>query len=121
MVRIVLPMPPSTNRIWRGKAKGVYRSAEYTQWIIVAGNMLKSYRLKPVSPPYAVVYEFGRRVTKKGAVSKVRMDVANREKALSDLLQKMTLIEDDCLIEDMHLRWAADVEPDMVRVSVRTL
>jgi len=114
-------MPPSTNRIWRGKAKGVYRSAEYIQWIIVAGNMLKSYRLKPVSPPYAVVYEFGRRVTKKGAVSKVRMDVANREKALSDLLQKMGLIEDDCLIEDMHLRWSADVEPDMVRVSVGTL
>jgi len=121
MIQFTLPMPPSTNRIWRGKAKGVYRSAEYIQWIIVAGNMLKSYRLKPVSPPYAVVYEFGRRVTKKGAVSKVRMDVANREKALSDLLQKMGLIEDDCLIEDMHLRWSADVEPDMVRVSVGTL
>jgi hypothetical protein len=31
------------------------------------------------------------------------------------------LIEDDCLIEDMHLRWSADVEPDMVQVSVGTL
>jgi Holliday junction resolvase RusA-like endonuclease len=91
------------------------------QWIIVAGNMLKSYRIAPIKPPYIVDYEFGRKVTKTGAVSKARMDVANREKALSDLLQKMAVIEDDCLIEDMRLRWSQDVEPSMVRVTVGTL
>jgi crossover junction endodeoxyribonuclease RusA len=121
MIQFTLPMPPSTNSIWRGKAKGVYRSAEYMRWIIVAGNMLKTYKIKPVNPPYAVDYEFGRKVTKKGVVSKIRMDVANREKALSDLLQKMGVIEDDCLINDMRLRWSADVEPNTVRVSVRTI
>ena len=121
MIQFTLPMPPSMNSIWRGKAKGVYRSAEYIQWIIVAGNMLKTYKIKPVKPPYIVDYEFGRKVTKKGVVSKTRMDVANREKALSDLLQKMGVIEDDCMIDDMRLRWSQDVEPSMVRVSVGTI
>jgi Holliday junction resolvase RusA-like endonuclease len=68
-----------------------------------------------------VDYEFGRKVTKKGVVSKTRMDVANREKALSDLLQKMGVIEDDCMIDDMRLRWSQDVGPSMVRVSVGTI
>jgi Holliday junction resolvase RusA-like endonuclease len=49
------------------------------------------------------------------------MDVANREKDLSDLLQKMGVIEDDCMIDDMRLRWSQDVEPSMVRVSVGTI
>ena len=121
MIQFVLPMPPSMNSIWRGKAKGVYRSPEYMKWIIAAGNLLKTYKIKPIDPPYAVDYEFGRKVTKKGLVSKARMDVANREKALSDLLQKMGVIEDDCLIDDMRLRWSQDVAPSTVRVSVRTL
>jgi crossover junction endodeoxyribonuclease RusA len=121
MIQFTLPMPPSMNSIWRGKAKGVYRSAEYMKWIIVAGNMLKTYRIATVTPPYIVDYEFGRKVTKKGEVSKARMDVANREKALSDLLQKMGVIEDDCLINDMRLRWSQEVEPNMVRITVGTL
>jgi crossover junction endodeoxyribonuclease RusA len=113
MINLLLPMPPSTNRIWRSGGGKVYRDAKYMQWIVVAGNMVKAARVKQVKPPYAVVYEYGRK-------DKRRSDLANREKALSDLLQKMAVITDDCEIVDMHLRWADDVEPGMVKISVKT-
>ena len=37
---------------------------------------------------------------------KRRRDLGNLEKAVSDLLQKVKLIEDDYLCQDIRLRWA---------------
>lgn len=37
---------------------------------------------------------------------KRRRDIGNLEKAVSDLLQKMKLIEDDYLCQDIHVYWA---------------
>jgi crossover junction endodeoxyribonuclease RusA len=37
---------------------------------------------------------------------KRRRDLGNLEKAVSDLLQKAKVIEDDYLCQDIHLRWA---------------
>ena len=37
---------------------------------------------------------------------KRRRDLGNLEKAVSDLLQKVKVIEDDYLCQDIHLRWA---------------
>jgi Holliday junction resolvase RusA-like endonuclease len=113
MTTFVLPMPPSTNRIWRSGKGKVYRDKNYIQWIAIAGNMVKVARVKQVDPPYRVVYEYGRK-------DRRRSDLANREKALSDLLQKMGVITDDCEITDMRLRWSDEVEPGMVKITVET-
>jgi len=37
---------------------------------------------------------------------KRRRDLGNLEKAVSDLLQHVKVIEDDYLCQDIHLRWA---------------
>jgi len=37
---------------------------------------------------------------------KRRRDLGNLEKAISDLLQHVKIIEDDCLCQEIHLRWA---------------
>jgi crossover junction endodeoxyribonuclease RusA len=37
---------------------------------------------------------------------KRRRDLGNLEKAVSDLLQKVKVIEDDYLCQDIHMRWA---------------
>jgi len=55
-----------------------------------------------------VLYEFGR-------PDKRRRDVANYEKAVSDLLTTYAVIEDDSLIEEMTLRWA---DVDGVKVTI---
>ena len=121
MTQFILPMPPSVNSIWRGKNKGVYRSAEYVKWISDATILVYSQRVVSVFPPYKVTYEFSKPITKKGKQSKVRMDLANREKALSDLLQKCNVITDDCEIIDMCLRWVEDLKPNHVRISIQTI
>jgi hypothetical protein len=33
----------------------------------------------------------------------------------------MGVITDDCEIVDMHLRWADDVEPGMVKITIKEL
>ena len=63
--------------------------------------------------PYGVLqkalYEFGR-------PDKRRRDVANYEKAVSDILVTAGVIEDDSLIEEITLRWA-DVEGVEVTIT----
>jgi Holliday junction resolvase RusA-like endonuclease len=39
-----------------------------------------------------------------------KRDLANLEKAISDLLVSMSLIDDDSQIIDMRLRWSTDIE-----------
>ena len=44
-----------------------------------------------------------------GRPNKMRRDVANFGRAVTDQLVKAGVIEDDCLIEQMTLQWSADV------------
>lgn len=108
-----LPMPPSANRIWRNGRGRTHLSAEYKAWKLAAGLHLNIQRVPSIEPPYAVEYAFGRK-------DKRKSDLLNREKALSDLLQSSEVITNDCEIHDAHLFWSTDVEPGMVRCTVRT-
>lgn len=110
MIQLTLPMPPSTNRLWRSNQR-VHKSTEYTRWITQAGMIARSFRIQPIKGPYRVLYEFGRK-------DKRRTDLGNREKALSDLLQAVQIIEDDCLINEITLRWHPDIEAGMARVTI---
>lgn len=109
----MLPMPPSTNRLWRNGRGRTYLSAEYQAWKEEAGWLVNAQHVPAINPPYQVEYAFGRK-------DRRRSDLLNREKALSDLLQSSFVITNDCEIHDARLYWASDVEPGQVRVTVRT-
>lgn len=82
---IDLPMPPSTNRLWRSIGPRVIKSAEYRKWITDAGWQLKAQRPCRVKGPV----ELG------VVVGKSRGDLSNRVKALEDLLVLHEVIEGD--------------------------
>ena len=102
-MKINLSFPPSVNGMfvtdWRTKrrcrSKKYKAWADFNIWVAHAEGEKVGGRVK-------VLYEFGR-------PDKRRRDVANYEKAVSDLLVSAGIIEDDSLIEEMTLRWA-DVE-----------
>ena len=100
-IKLILPFPPSVNRLWRTtKSGGMHRSTEYSSWCKHA--------------EWASVTQIkGQKITGKYTLEivavrpdKRRRDLGNLEKAVSDLLQKIKVIQDDYLCEDIRLRWA---------------
>ena len=116
MTSFVLPLPTSLNRMYRAAPNhsGVYLSAQGIEWMQQAGREINRQNVPQIPPPYKVEYAAGR-------PDKRKRDVANLEKILSDTLQKCFVITDDCMIEDMRLRWSDDVEPGTVRVTIETI
>lgn len=113
-VVICLPMPPTTNNLFANTKGARYRTSEYNSWIKEAG-----YRLNTQRPPQT-----------RGAVSLLieveepktarRTDLANREKATTDLLVKHLVIQgdDQRYVRELVMRWA-DIQG--VRVTIRPL
>jgi crossover junction endodeoxyribonuclease RusA len=101
MIRIVLPFPPSVNRLWRTtKTGGMHSSPKYTAWKkqaewAVAGQV----KGKSITGEYTLEI-----VAVKP--DKRRRDLGNLEKAVSDLLQKVKVIENDHLCQEIHMKWA---------------
>lgn len=100
MIKLMLPFPPSVNRLWRASKGGkVHRSEEYRQWRTAALWQLKGrYKGEPVSIPYKLAIHAVR-------PDKRRRDIGNLEKAISDILQDAGVIKDDCLCEWIECRW----------------
>lgn len=101
MIRIVLPYPPSVNRLWRTtKTGGMYSSKEYKDWAKHA-----EWAIAAQIKGAGVKGEYALEVV---AVKpdKRRRDLGNLEKAISDILQSTGVIENDYLCQDLHMRWA---------------
>ncbi len=91
----------------RSKAHiGRKMTKRYAAWITRC--MLTVGYVGKVPGPIAVDYQFAR-------VDKRKRDLGNLEKAVSDLLVKMKVIEDDSLIMVLRLRWGGDAP---VRITV---
>jgi crossover junction endodeoxyribonuclease RusA len=75
----------------------------------------EKYRVWKKSAEWAVVGQVkGKKITGEYTLEivavkpdKRRRDLGNLEKAVSDLLQHVKIIEDDYLCQEIHLRWAA--------------
>lgn len=115
---LTLPTPPSTNNLFftvtagprrRGRAK----TPEYQDWILQAGYRLNAQRHAPVPGKVSLLIEVAEPATK------VRQDIANREKAVTDLLVTHGIIEgdDQRFVREITMRWAPIQE---VRVTVRS-
>ena len=114
-ITLELPLPPSTNRLWRVFRGRLIRSEEYRGWIKQAGLeiLVQKPKLpcKAISGPYSLIVRLklgnGR-------------DSDNRVKALNDLLQKHGFIQNDNLCRKLLVLWNDKLEVDC-RVTIRAL
>lgn len=92
-LRFELPLPPSVNGLFPGKAKR-FKSPEYKAWIEAATLAVRAAKVRPwvasVSKPFGIEY------TVVGPMN-MSADLANREKALTDLLVSCGVIPGDSL------------------------
>lgn len=114
-ITLHLPFPISVNRIWRGKVKGAYLSEEYKAWKLESGGEWLKQRsrlpVRSIKGPYHLLIMVMR-------PDKKRRDLGNLEKVVSDFLQDMGIIEDDCLAESITMEWRANLpSPTVVVVS----
>lgn len=100
MITLILPFPPSVNRLWRAtKGGGVYRSPKYTEWRTRAMWQLSAQaKGKKVEGPYKLTILAVR-------PDKRKRDLGNLEKAISDILVTLNIVEDDCLCEWIEAKW----------------
>ena len=95
-----LPMPPSVNELYRNvRGRGRVATGIHQRWRHQAAQEISAQRVgQPRIPgPYRLVAEFAR----------CRKDLGNLEKAVSDLLVSMRVIDDDSLAQEFILRWAS--------------
>lgn len=107
------PLPPSVNHVWKQGKGRTYKAPEYAKWERLADQYGLLKPRSQLTGDVVAVYACGK-------PSKRRMDVANREKGISDTLQRWGIIQDDSQITDIRLYWADDVEPGMVRVTLQS-
>lgn len=101
-VVIDVPRPPSVNSLTHNiPGKGRAKTDRYRTWLRAAGNLLKAQRPGRVSGAYRLTIQVERPEGKR------RVDLANMEKAASDLLVTYRVIEDDRFAERVTLEWAA--------------
>lgn len=100
-IELILPFPPSVNRLWRATKGGkVHRSKKYVDWRKHAewavSSRTKGQKIQGKYTLEIVAVKPDKR----------RRDLGNLEKAVSDLLQHLEIVEDDYLCEEIRLRWA---------------
>ena len=98
----LLPFPPSVNALYANIANvGRIKTHAYKVWRNEAGLRLSLQRPKKISGRVRIVIR---------AVppDKRKRDLGNLEKAISDLLVDMNVIDDDSLIECQSSCWVSD-------------
>lgn len=126
-----LPFAPSANRLWRADAKvkvngqivrraGVRRSDEYKKWMreadmacVVNGTWRKRQQMPGL---------FAAEILLDRGCKRGRCDVDNRIKAVLDWAQRVSLIKNDELCEDVRARWVTTAEaPAGCRLILRSV
>lgn len=98
-VTLTLPFPPASNNLFaNSKSGGRFKSARYTAWATEAGWEAKKQRAGRIEGPYALYIVACRPDAR-------RRDLANLEKAVSDLLVSVGIVEDDRLCQRLDMRW----------------
>ena len=100
MIKIILPLPPSVNRLWRTtKGGGMYRSNKYTEWRTAAiWQTSVQVRSQTIPGKFKATFHFVR-------PDKRRRDLDNLIKAAMDVVVSTKLVEDDHLCEWLEARW----------------
>jgi crossover junction endodeoxyribonuclease RusA len=107
----ILPFPPSVNNLFLNVARGGrVKTAKYRAWEKEADAVMPSGIVR-LNGEVIALYTLGR-------PDRRRRDVANCEKAISDTLTRWGVLQDDCQICDVRLRWgrADEIKPGQCRV-----
>jgi len=107
MIRLILPFPPSINRLWRASKGGrVYRSGEYAGWRSVSlWRLREQMRMSYPGQSVEGAYRLTVRAVKP---DRRRRDLGNLEKAISDIIVAAGIVEDDHLCQQIVLAWVED-------------
>lgn len=112
-----LPYPPSVNKLFvNRKAKGKRGrmiAPVYAAWREEAGYAVNRDAKGCVRGPYALHIAATRPDAR-------QRDLGNIEKPISDLLQSMGVIEDDCLAQKISLAWRRDMGPGVHVMIIAT-
>lgn len=109
VVEIVLPRPPSINRLWRIGNGRMFRSREYMDWMNKCMIMVREAGIPAIKGKYKIMLRVAR-------PDKRRRDIDNLSKAAQDFLQHAGIIEDDCLCEAIYCKWVNEGPP--VRINI---
>ena len=110
IVEVILPYPPSANRLWRRSGKRIHKSAQYQAWLTDAAWTARSQRQGAIVGPYALSLQAKR-------PDKRRRDLDNLIKPVSDALTQAGVIADDCWAEMISMRWVTQGDGVHVRVQ----
>ena len=95
MQSVTLPNPLSTNALYYNKAKkGRVKSNAYKAWIREAGAEILASGMRPIKGPVFVSITVS---------TKSRNDIDNNAKCVLDLLESQGIIENDKLVEGLHI------------------
>jgi crossover junction endodeoxyribonuclease RusA len=100
---IDLPFPPSTNEIWRRAGKRIILSATYRRWktqadmAVIANGCWRRRVWMPGAFTADIIFN--------SKLRRKNMDLDNRIKAVLDWAQRVELITNDCLCEEVRARW----------------
>lgn len=106
MIKIELPYPPTANNLFRNAGKSRVKTLAYNDWIKLASTRIKAGHRQNIGP-YSIAIALKRPDNR-------RRDIANCEKAVSDLLVAHGVIKDDSLCERMTIAWDSGIEADCV-------
>jgi Holliday junction resolvase RusA-like endonuclease len=111
MTVVFLPMPPSSNRLWRRGPHGMHASADYRQWKDNAAWDIKSFTFPMIEVPCAVEII---------AVQKHKLrDLDNVIKPILDALQLGGLIKNDNQVRSLSAKWCEPEKLTMMQRDVR--
>lgn len=109
---LVLPLPPSTNTIWRKMGNKIVKSADYNDFLDKVGWKCKEKRIEPIEGEIAAEVTF--------YFSRKNGDADNRLKALFDSLQGFAYANDSQVVECCYKRKIDKTDP-RVEVSLWVL
>ena len=112
MSTIDLPLPPSTNALWRSNRGRVHRSRRYLAWLKEAGWELLTQRPKRITGGVEIRIAIGRPDNRKRDLDNVAT------KAILDLLTAHQIITDDSKVTSLAARWCSDTAPGRVAVTI---
>lgn len=98
MSEFTLPIPPTVNNLYFNvQSRGRVKSAKYKDWIWRAKAELLKQKPEPVKGPFSISY---------AVPVNNRRDLANHEKALTDLLVAHEIVPDDRYMQHLSMFWA---------------
>jgi len=108
---LVLPFPPSINRLWRSGKGRTYRSRDYTKWLYEAGNKLSEQNPTKTDGSYRLCVRLY-------PPDKRRRDLDNYAfKSVSDVLVHHNVLAEDCHCRELHAWWC-DIDKANPRAEV---